>query len=190
MRYLWGRGVARCRQLAGEHLARRVPTRHTADDGFLTTAPMPTFQPSGYGPSQTMGNVSKWCGTASHPATTSRRRWKIREDRGPHRLAYCAAARTCVTTLAATTTVIPPDRRKPRMRPWACWVSDRVARLARRGLCAPAPRVPAGQSSESLTSNRCHTAEVLGVSQLRIPQHDRPTSLPCVHLITRAIQHP
>lgn len=37
------------------------PTRNTLDDGFLTTAPVRTFEPNAYGLWQTIGNVWEWC---------------------------------------------------------------------------------------------------------------------------------
>lgn len=37
------------------------PRENTLDDGFLTTAPVRTFEPNGYGLWQTVGNVWEWC---------------------------------------------------------------------------------------------------------------------------------
>ncbi|GAA4045603.1 formylglycine-generating enzyme family protein [Agromyces indicus] len=37
------------------------PRRNTIEDGFLTTAPVRTFEPNGYGLWQTVGNVWEWC---------------------------------------------------------------------------------------------------------------------------------
>jgi formylglycine-generating enzyme required for sulfatase activity len=37
------------------------PTVNTLDDGFLTTAPVRTFEPNGYGLWQPVGNVWEWC---------------------------------------------------------------------------------------------------------------------------------
>jgi formylglycine-generating enzyme required for sulfatase activity len=37
------------------------PTENTIEDGFLTTAPVRTFEPNGYGLWQPVGNVWEWC---------------------------------------------------------------------------------------------------------------------------------
>lgn len=37
------------------------PTENTVQDGFLTTAPVRTFEPNSYGLWQTIGNVWEWC---------------------------------------------------------------------------------------------------------------------------------
>lgn len=37
------------------------PTSNTVEDGFLTTAPVRTFAPNGYGLWQPVGNVWEWC---------------------------------------------------------------------------------------------------------------------------------
>lgn len=37
------------------------PSENTCDDGFLTTAPVESFKPNGYGLYQTSGNVWEWC---------------------------------------------------------------------------------------------------------------------------------
>ncbi|MHC1558962.1 formylglycine-generating enzyme family protein [Actinomycetospora sp. C-140] len=39
----------------------RFPTHNTAEDGFLTTAPVKTFRPNGHGLWQMAGNVWEWC---------------------------------------------------------------------------------------------------------------------------------
>ena len=43
------------------------PTDNTVDDGWLTTAPVRTFEPNGYGLWQTVGNVWEWCADWSSP---------------------------------------------------------------------------------------------------------------------------
>jgi sulfatase modifying factor 1 len=37
------------------------PTKNTVDDGYLTTAPVRSYEPNGYGLWQTVGNVWEWC---------------------------------------------------------------------------------------------------------------------------------
>ncbi|WP_368498192.1 formylglycine-generating enzyme family protein [Herbiconiux sp. A18JL235] len=39
----------------------RFPAENTVEDGYLTTAPVRTFEPNGYGLWQTVGNVWEWC---------------------------------------------------------------------------------------------------------------------------------
>ncbi|MEV6269283.1 formylglycine-generating enzyme family protein [Kribbella sp. NPDC051936] len=61
-RYPWGDeligddGEWRCNIWQGE-----FPRTNTEEDGYLTTAPVRTFQPNGYGLWQMVGNVWEWC---------------------------------------------------------------------------------------------------------------------------------
>jgi sulfatase modifying factor 1 len=61
-RYPWGdelmteSGQWRCNIWQGT-----FPTVNTLDDGWLTTAPVRSFEPNGYGLWQTVGNVWEWC---------------------------------------------------------------------------------------------------------------------------------
>jgi formylglycine-generating enzyme required for sulfatase activity len=59
-RYPWGDELMddewRCNIWQGE-----FPATNTEEDGFLTTAPVRTFQPNGYGLWQMVGNVWEWC---------------------------------------------------------------------------------------------------------------------------------
>lgn len=43
------------------------PTHNTGEDGWLTTAPVRSFQPNGYGLWQAVGNVWEWCADYFHP---------------------------------------------------------------------------------------------------------------------------
>src|SRR5699024_9850707 len=67
-RFPWGddltpRNRWRCNIWQGE-----FPDRNTVDDGFLTTAPVKSFQPNGYGLYQMSGNVWEWCADWFDPA--------------------------------------------------------------------------------------------------------------------------
>ncbi len=58
-RYPWGDDLGpewRCNIWQG-----RFPSHNTLDDGYLTTAPVRTYEPNGYGLWQTAGNVWEWC---------------------------------------------------------------------------------------------------------------------------------
>ena len=48
------------------------PTENTTDDGFLTTAPVRSFEPNGYGVWQTVGNVWEWCADVFDVGTYAR----------------------------------------------------------------------------------------------------------------------
>jgi formylglycine-generating enzyme len=60
-RYPWGddlldRDRWRCNIWQGD-----FPRANDLDDGYLTTAPVRTYEPNGYGLWQTVGNVWEWC---------------------------------------------------------------------------------------------------------------------------------
>jgi formylglycine-generating enzyme len=64
-RYPWGDDLGpewRCNIWQG-----RFPTHNTLDDGYLTTAPVRTYEPNGYGLWQMVGNVWEWCADWYHP---------------------------------------------------------------------------------------------------------------------------
>lgn len=68
-RYPWGdelldAGAWRANIWQGE-----FPITNSLDDGFLTTAPVRTFEPNGHGLWQTVGNVWEWCSDWFDPAT-------------------------------------------------------------------------------------------------------------------------
>jgi formylglycine-generating enzyme required for sulfatase activity len=45
----------------------RFPENNTLEDGYLTTAPVRSFRPNGYGLWQTVGNVWEWCSDFFNP---------------------------------------------------------------------------------------------------------------------------
>ena len=66
----WGdeltpRGRWQCNIWQGE-----FPAHNTLEDGYLTTAPVRTFPPNGYGLFNIAGNVWEWCADRFSPTTT------------------------------------------------------------------------------------------------------------------------
>jgi len=59
------------------------PTENTLEDGFLTTAPVRSFEPNGYGLWQPIGNVWEWCEDWFDP--NAYRRSEAHDPRGPER---------------------------------------------------------------------------------------------------------
>lgn len=57
------------------------PSRNSADDGWMTTAPVRTFAPNAFGLWQTVGNVWEWCSDWYDPSYYSRS--PRREPQGP-----------------------------------------------------------------------------------------------------------
>jgi formylglycine-generating enzyme required for sulfatase activity len=72
-RYPWGddlldeRGRWRCNVWQGE-----FPVTNTAEDGFVTTAPVRSYEPNGFGLWQAVGNVWEWCADWFDPAAYER----------------------------------------------------------------------------------------------------------------------
>ena len=79
-RYPWGDdllgddGEWRCNIWQGV-----FPQANTEEDGYLTTAPVHSFAPNGYGLWQTVGNVWEWCADWFGP-----RYYKFSPDTDPH----------------------------------------------------------------------------------------------------------
>jgi sulfatase modifying factor 1 len=73
-RYPWGDnllapdGTWQCNIWQGS-----FPTLNTAEDGWVTTAPVRSYQPNGFGLWQTVGNVWEWCADTFDPTTYSKR---------------------------------------------------------------------------------------------------------------------
>ena len=63
------------------HLAGDVPHREPLDDGHLTTAPVKSYRPNGFGLWQTAGNVWEWCADWFDPGYDARS--ERRDPRGP-----------------------------------------------------------------------------------------------------------
>jgi formylglycine-generating enzyme required for sulfatase activity len=61
------------------------PTHNDLSDGYLTTAPVRTYLPNGYGLWQTVGNVWEWCSDWFNPRTYEfdARRGRVSDPIGP-----------------------------------------------------------------------------------------------------------
>jgi sulfatase modifying factor 1 len=84
-RYPWGDdllapdGSWRCNIGQG-----RFPITNTAQDGWVTTAPVHTYEPNGYGLWQTVGNVWEWCSDVFDARTYAAARTEpVRNPHGP-----------------------------------------------------------------------------------------------------------
>jgi formylglycine-generating enzyme len=60
-RFPWGDELRPGRRWALNIWQGRFPNHNTEEDGFLTTAPVKSYRPNGYGLWQTVGNVWEWC---------------------------------------------------------------------------------------------------------------------------------
>jgi formylglycine-generating enzyme len=61
------------------------PTQNTAEDGWITTAPVHSFSPNGFGLWQTVGNVWEWCADWFNPNTYASAAGNevVRDPQGP-----------------------------------------------------------------------------------------------------------
>ena len=61
------------------------PNRNDLSDGYLTTAPVCTYSPNGYGLWQTVGNVWEWCADWFNPRTyeLDARKGRVADPAGP-----------------------------------------------------------------------------------------------------------
>jgi sulfatase modifying factor 1 len=60
-RYPWGEDLLDDGEWLCNIWQGSFPSMNTEEDGFLTTAPVRTYRPNGYGLWQTVGNVWEWC---------------------------------------------------------------------------------------------------------------------------------
>lgn len=86
LRYPWGDelrpdGAWRANIWQGD-----FPRSNTLEDGFLTTAPVRTFEPNGFGLWQTVGNVWEWCTDTFAPRDPRGRLLPVRPDTEPARV--------------------------------------------------------------------------------------------------------
>jgi len=68
LRYPWGNDERIEGEWACNIWQGSFPNRNTGEDGWLTTAPVRSFRPNGYGLWQVVGNVWEWCSDWAHPA--------------------------------------------------------------------------------------------------------------------------
>lgn len=81
LRFPWGNEL----EPGGAHRANvwqgEFPRRNNAADGWMTTAPVKTYEPNGFGLYQMVGNVWEWCADWFSPSTY--RNSPHRDPRGP-----------------------------------------------------------------------------------------------------------
>lgn len=68
LRYPWGNDEKVDGEWACNVWQGTFPSQNTREDGWLTTAPVRSYRPNGYGVWQMVGNVWEWCADWSHPA--------------------------------------------------------------------------------------------------------------------------
>lgn len=72
MKYPWGDGEVDAGGWRANIWQGEFPTVNTREDGWLTTAPVRSFEPNGYGLWQPVGNVWEWCVDWFSPRTYGR----------------------------------------------------------------------------------------------------------------------
>jgi sulfatase modifying factor 1 len=114
-RFPWGddlmrRGRWRCNIFQGD-----FPTHNTLEDGWLTTAPVTTYQPNGHGLHQMSGNVWEWCSDWFSPDYYARapRHYPTGPDSGTTRVmrggSYLCHDSYCHRYRVAGRSSAPPD---------------------------------------------------------------------------------
>ncbi|WP_243418271.1 formylglycine-generating enzyme family protein [Actinomycetospora cinnamomea] len=71
-RFPWGDELRRGGRWPLNIWQGRFPTHNTVEDGYLTTAPVKSYRPNGYGLWQMVGNVWEWCSDWFSPRTYRR----------------------------------------------------------------------------------------------------------------------
>ncbi|MFQ3559025.1 SUMF1/EgtB/PvdO family nonheme iron enzyme [Streptomyces gramineus] len=81
----------------------QFPHTNTGEDGHVTTAPVKTYPPNGFGLWNTTGNVWEWCADRSSPETDQRGpdTGTARVTRGGSHLRHGPQTRTTRTTGAS-----------------------------------------------------------------------------------------
>lgn len=67
MRYPWGNNLKTDAKWSCNIWQGDFPSENTEEDGFMTTAPVRSYEPNGYGLWQMVGNVWEWCADRYNP---------------------------------------------------------------------------------------------------------------------------
>ena len=82
-RYPWGDDEVDAGGWRANIFQGTFPTWNSGEDGFLTTAPVRSYKPNGFGLWQTVGNVWEWCADWFSPTAYSPQ--AVNDPRGPDR---------------------------------------------------------------------------------------------------------